>query len=52
MYKITTTDLKEIQKALKIANNELLKTGKHLFSNERMAVNKANNIINSYLKAK
>jgi hypothetical protein len=52
MYKVTITDLKEIQKALKIANNELLKTGKHHFSDERMVINKANNIINSYIKSK
>lgn len=50
MYKITITDLEEIKKALLIANKELLKDKKHYYSNERMKIVKAYNIVNSYLK--
>jgi hypothetical protein len=52
MYKITITELKEIQKALKLANNELLKTKSGLFSDARMALVKSNNITNSYISNK
>jgi hypothetical protein len=50
MYKITITELEEIKKALLIANRELLKNKKHLMSTQRMKINKAYNIVNSYLK--
>jgi hypothetical protein len=52
MYKITITELEEIKKALLIANRELLKNKKHLMSTQRMKINKAYNIVNSYLKPK
>ena len=50
MYKVSIKDLEEIKKALVIANNELLKTKKHLHSDERMKIAKAYNLVNSYLK--